>query len=64
MADTVLKFPPDDKPAATAAARPTLGARLRARSRLILLVIVPLIAVAIGLSVYLSGGRYIETNNA
>lgn len=63
MADTVLKFP-EEKPPASSPERLSLGARMRKRSRLILLAVVPLVAVAIALAVYLSGGRYIETTNA
>jgi len=65
MADTVLKFPPDEKAAgADAPAKMSFGQRLRSKMRLILLVIVPLIAVAVGLAFYLNGGRYISTDNA
>jgi membrane fusion protein (multidrug efflux system) len=63
MAETVLKF----TPAGAAATGKRLSAwkhALRARARLILLVIVPLIALAGGLAFYLSGGRYISTDNA
>src|SRR5262249_62182465 len=63
MADTVLKFQPDAQRAP--ARRPTsLLDRLRQRRRFILLVIVPLIALVVGLTFYLSGGRYISTDNA
>ena len=42
-----------------------VGARLgRGRLRMILLVALPAIAVLIGLGLYLSGGRYISTDNA
>jgi membrane fusion protein (multidrug efflux system) len=63
MADTVLKFSPDTK-AAPSEAKPSLLGRARGHLRLILLVVVPLVAVAIGLMFYLSGGRYISTDNA
>src|SRR5262245_33091244 len=36
----------------------------RKRLRMILLVVLPLVAVVIGLGLYLSGGRYISTDNA
>jgi membrane fusion protein, multidrug efflux system len=37
---------------------------LRARLRMILLVVVPLVALAAGVAFYLGGGRYISTDNA
>jgi hypothetical protein len=52
MRDTVQKPAPEAPPA------PSLSARLRARARTILLVVVPLIAIIAGLSFYLAGGRY------
>ena len=36
----------------------------RPRTRLILLVVVPLIAAAVALAIYLHGGRYVSTDNA
>src|SRR5712671_195621 len=63
MADTVLKF----APSAPADARARISgwkAILRARARMILLVIVPLIALVAGLGFYLAGGRYVSTDNA
>ena len=60
MADTVLKFTPqqDTLP-------PKQRGSLRhGRARMILLVIIPLIALAIGVGFYLTGGRYISTDNA
>jgi membrane fusion protein, multidrug efflux system len=63
MADTVLKLRP--KTETTSAGRPaSLMHWLRARLRLVLLVFVPLAAAAIGLVFYLTGGRYISTDNA
>src|SRR5262249_7803099 len=60
--ETVLKFVPQlDKAAKSPHA---LLALLRARARMILLVIVPAIALVIGVTFYLSGGRYISTDNA
>jgi membrane fusion protein (multidrug efflux system) len=66
MAEPVLKIAPQREiaPAAPAPAKPTLLQRLRGRLRLILLVIVPIIALAAGLTFYLMGGRYISTDNA
>ncbi len=63
MADTVLKFSPQQD-AAPAGAKRSLASMLRARARLILLVVLPLIALAGGLAFYLAGGRYISTDNA
>jgi len=39
-------------------------ARLRLVSRLVLLIVVPLVVVAVGLAVYARGGRHMETDNA
>jgi len=63
MAETVLKVV-QDKPAAPATAKQTLVQRLRANRRFILLVVVPLLAALLGLGFYLTGGRYISTDNA
>jgi membrane fusion protein, multidrug efflux system len=63
MADTVLKFQPDTQRAAPPRSRSLVDA-LRKRRRLILLVIVPLLALLAGGAFYLSGGRYISTDNA
>jgi membrane fusion protein (multidrug efflux system) len=63
MAETILKFSPQQEAAPAARKRSLLGF-VRARSRMILLVIVPVIALAVGLGFYLSGGRYISTDNA
>jgi membrane fusion protein (multidrug efflux system) len=63
MADTLLKFPnePESRPRAP---RASLIELVRARLRLILLVIVPLLALIVALAIYLAGGRYISTDNA
>jgi membrane fusion protein (multidrug efflux system) len=63
MAETVLKFSPETK-TPPAASKPSLLGRARGHLRLILLVVLPLIALAAGLTFYLSGGRYISTDNA
>jgi membrane fusion protein (multidrug efflux system) len=63
MADTVLKLLPETKTALAKSKRPVLG-RARAHLRLILLIVIPLIAAIAGLAFYLSGGRYISTDNA
>ncbi len=67
MADTVLKLAPqpaeqgDAKPART---RGSLLGFLRARLRMILLVVIPIIVLVAGAGFYLMGGRYISTDNA
>jgi membrane fusion protein, multidrug efflux system len=61
MADTVLKF----RAEADSKASTRRGFRLsRGGLRLILLIVIPLAAIAAGLAFYLSGGRYISTDNA
>jgi membrane fusion protein (multidrug efflux system) len=72
MAEPVLKFPPDQKgtppekgPAESAtSSRQTLGGRLRRYRRTLLLVVLPLIALVGGVAFYLSGGRYVTTDDA
>jgi membrane fusion protein, multidrug efflux system len=61
MPDPLLKTVPDTPSTPESS---SLRARLRARSRMILLVIVPLLAVVAGLAFYLAGGRSISTDNA
>ena len=60
MAEPALKLMPQSVDSAPEPA----DRRGRAPLRLMLLVVVPLLAVAIGLWVYLAGGRYISTDNA
>jgi membrane fusion protein, multidrug efflux system len=63
MAEPALKLTP--RPATdTAVAATPASRRSRSSLRLVLLVVIPLLAVAGGLFVYLSGGRYISTDNA
>jgi membrane fusion protein, multidrug efflux system len=63
MADKLLKFP--DAAVEPAIAKPAgLKDILRRRLRMILLIVVPMIAAVAGLGFYLSGGRYISTDNA
>ena len=73
MAEPALKFPPDLKdapakptPSATPDAKPRrqLLASLRRYRRPLLLVVLPLIALIAGLTFYLSGGRYVTTDDA
>jgi len=71
MAEPVLKFPPEQKgsphengAAGSSTSRPTLGSRLRRHRRALLLVVVPLIALVGGVAFYLTGGRYVTTDDA
>src|SRR6516162_3323999 len=64
MAEPVLKVVVPPVRAAPARRARRLVALARRRLRLILLVIAPLAAAAIGLGFYLSTGRYISTDNA
>jgi membrane fusion protein (multidrug efflux system) len=72
LADPVLKFPPDQKgnppspPRTKIAAEPRrqLMAGLRRYRRALLLVVLPLLALAAGLTFYLNGGRYVTTDDA
>jgi len=62
MADKVVELrKTQEEQAPTIAAKP---ARSRARMRLVLLVVIPLIALAGGAYFYLTSGRYISTDNA
>ncbi|HZP79918.1 MAG TPA: HlyD family secretion protein [Pseudolabrys sp.] len=63
MAEPVLKFSPRET-RSDAPQKQSLIARLRGRARMILLVIVPSIALVVGVIFYLSSGRYISTDNA
>jgi membrane fusion protein (multidrug efflux system) len=72
MADPVLRFPPEQKgvppqaPPNKIAAEPRrrLLAGLRKYRRFLLLVVLPLAALIGGLTFYLSGGRYVTTDDA
>jgi membrane fusion protein (multidrug efflux system) len=63
MGETVLKFSPQRDGAAARRGGALLGL-LRARLRMILLVVLPAAALVVGLGFYLAGGRYISTDNA
>jgi membrane fusion protein, multidrug efflux system len=71
MAEPVLKFPPEQKgnpqgPVARPAAAPPrrLMVGLRRYRRTLLLVVLPLIVLLAGVTFYLSGGRYVSTDDA
>jgi membrane fusion protein (multidrug efflux system) len=72
MADPVLKFPPEQKgnPPATAPKTDAKPRRRRALAfirrfrRVLLLVVLPLVLLVAGLAFYLSGGRYVTTDDA
>jgi len=63
MRDNVLKMP-DAVETPAAPKKRSLLQFMKARLRMILLVVVPLIAAVIGVTFYLYGGRYITTDNA
>jgi membrane fusion protein, multidrug efflux system len=72
MADPILKFPPDQKGSPPAAV-PKVDAKPRRRRalayirrfrRVLLLVVLPLVALIAGLTFYMSGGRYVTTDDA
>ncbi len=67
MADPILKFPADQKPPEQPAVRETQKTwqqYLRDNRRKVLLVVLPLLAVIGGIVFYLSGGRYVTTDDA
>jgi membrane fusion protein, multidrug efflux system len=64
MADTVLKFENPKATEAAASGKRSVKAFLRQRLRFILLVVIPIIGVVAGLTLYFTGGRYISTDNS
>jgi membrane fusion protein (multidrug efflux system) len=65
MAEPVLKLAPSLQPAKPrAAALSGVRNALRRRMRFILLVVVPVVAAAVGLAFYMMGGRYVSTDDA
>ncbi len=64
MSEKVVELRKTQEDSASVAAVAAKPARARAQLRLVLLVILPLIALAGGLYVYLQSGRYISTDNA
>src|SRR5262245_1025732 len=63
MAEPVLKLAPQPD-AAASPAKPSYLQRSRRRMRLLLLVVVPAVVLMLSVGLYLSGGRYISTDNA
>ena len=70
MADPVVKFPAEQKltenpePRAADTPRRNWGQTLRDRRRTLLLVVLPLAVLIGGIAFYLSGGRYVSTDDA
>jgi membrane fusion protein (multidrug efflux system) len=65
MAEPVLKLAPENgAPAQAASPAPARPGLLRRYRRTLLLVVVPVIAVVGGVAFYLSGGRYVTTDDA
>ena len=72
MADPILKFPPEQKAAPPATPRTKIAAEPRRRlmaamrryRRFLLLVVLPLVALLAGTTLYLNGGRYVTTDDA
>ena len=63
MAEPALKLAPQPDTAAAPGKRPA-AERRRRLVRLLLLVVLPAIVLLVGVGLYLSGGRYISTDNA
>jgi membrane fusion protein (multidrug efflux system) len=63
MAETVLKLAPQPDPVRPRP-RASFLQRNRRGARIMLLAVIPAIALGLGLGFYLSGGRYISTDNA
>ncbi len=70
MAEPVLKFPPEqkgdrpEKPSTASAPRRTRKGFLRRYRRPLLLVVLPIVALIGGVAFYLTGGRYVTTDDA
>ncbi|WP_420131924.1 HlyD family secretion protein [Rhodopseudomonas sp.] len=71
MADPVLKFPAEQKGGSNDAAASVgqgpkrgLGGTLRRYRRPLLLVVLPIVVLIAGIAFYLSGGRYVTTDDA
>lgn len=69
MAEPVLKFPPDkgapdNGPADSGTARRSVMGSLRRYRRTLLLVVLPIVALIGGVAFYLTGGRYVTTDDA
>src|SRR6187402_1493997 len=63
MAEPVLKLAAETAPA-TASSAPARQGLLRRHRRTLLLVVLPIIALVGGVAFYLSGGRYVTTDDA
>jgi membrane fusion protein (multidrug efflux system) len=63
MAEPALKLAPQPDTAAAPGKRPA-AERRRRLVRLLLLVVLPAIVLVVGVGLYLSGGRYVATDNA
>jgi membrane fusion protein (multidrug efflux system) len=55
---------PTSQPSAAAREKPIVVKRKRGVSRFVMLVVIPLVALAVGFSWWLSSGRYVSTDNA
>jgi membrane fusion protein, multidrug efflux system len=63
MAEPVLRFPADARPKPAGVASRALGA-IKRRRRFLLFVVLPAISAVVTTSLYLTGGRYVTTDNA
>src|SRR5262249_1837623 len=59
---TIHTLKRDDVPSQRS--RPPIASILARNARMILLVVLPAIAIIVGVGLYLTGGRYISTDNA
>jgi membrane fusion protein (multidrug efflux system) len=64
MADAALKLPNKEDDVLELRPKRSFMGFLKQRARMILLVVVPAIAIIVGVWLYLAGGRYITTDNA
>src|SRR6187402_2633863 len=64
MAEPALKLAPEAGAPVNATAAPARPGLLRRYRRTLLLVVLPIVAVVGGVAFYLSGGRYVTTDDA